>query len=148
MFRDAWSGWQNTVWSDAGFYSVFGKNLNLLSALLRPIASLMDCVIFPWQKNYFRLSKHTSWLFVLLSEPPCKAQIHTHTEHTLHILTEHPFFVPWQMWPLAVMVNPECWVWYKQDLVITMILTSVRILLRAPKPRRNKSGIFFSLRFD
>lgn len=68
---------------------------------------------------------------------------HTHTQHST--LKEHPFFfflffffVPWQMWPLAVMVNPECWVWYKQDLAITMMLTSVEI--RAAPSSQTQTG--------
>lgn len=49
------------------------------------------------------------------------------------------------MWPLAGAVNPGCWVWYKQDLAITMILTSVRTVQWAPKRRQQQERNIFLL---
>lgn len=125
------------------------------------MTSLMDCVIIVcWKKRFS--AQHVAPVGFLFSWVNLSSKIH-HTHHVQyskynkkHKRTQNThctdwrvtrFSAPWQMWPLAVMVNPKRWVWYKQDLAITMILTSVSVPLQALQPRRNNRVIFLCFSF-
>lgn len=73
-------------------HSIRGSTLKLINGLCSPSLAV---------KTIFSSASSSSGHFVLFSEPHIREQ---------HKRTHTPFFVRWQMWPLAVMVNPECWV--------------------------------------